>query len=38
MNIVVNNFNIIEILLVTYLISFVLVFLTKKNCSSCWSS
>ena len=30
MNIVVNNFNIIEILLVTYLISFVLVFLTKK--------
>ena len=36
MNIVVNNFNIIEILLVTYLISFVLVFLTKKI--SCWSS
>lgn len=30
MNFVINNHNILEILIVTYLVSFVLVFLTKK--------
>ena len=30
MNLVVNNYNILEILIITYLVSFVLVFVTKK--------